>query len=98
MPYAQRQPGGNMKLTRPTIWTPPEPVQEKTPSTPAPGKAVEEKTTAPVELQRNPLPKTDSVEIKQSSNNILDNIASAPKVDPSQVNLNKGNEVPAALI
>ncbi|MCI0413058.1 hypothetical protein L0222_09685 [bacterium] len=85
-----------MKINRPTIWTLPEPVQEKPPSTPAPGKAVEEKTTAPVELQRNPSPKTDSVEMKPNSNVILDNLASTPKLDPTQ-SINP-NQVPAALI
>ena len=84
-----------MKIDRPTIWTPPEPVQEKT-STRAPGKAVEEKSAEPVELQRNPSPKTDSVEINQNSNVILDNIASRPKLDPSQSP--NAKEVPAALI
>lgn len=73
-----------MKIDGLTKWNPAEPVEEK-PSKPA-------------ELQQKPLPKTDSVEIKEGSSVILDNIASAPKVDPSQVNLGKGNEMSAALI
>jgi hypothetical protein len=85
-----------MKINRPTIWTPPEPLQEKTAGTPAPGKAVEEKNTGPVELQKSSLPKTDSVEIKENSNYILDNIASKPKLDPSQSP--NAKEVSPALI
>lgn len=56
-----------MKIESPTIWTPPEPLQEVS-GTPAPGKVVEEKPAAPAELQRNPAPKTDSVEMKENSN------------------------------
>ena len=81
-----------MKIDRPTIWTPPEPLEEKT-GTPSPGKAVEEKTSEPVELQKNPSPKTDSVETKPASFYNFDN---APKLDPSQSI--HANEVPAVLI
>jgi hypothetical protein len=87
-----------MKIERPTIWTPPEPVQEVDGSTSTPGvKVVDEPAKQPAELLRNPSPKTDSVEIKESANPILDNIASGPKVDPSKTSINP-NEVPAALI
>ena len=76
----------------------PDSVTEKTDSTPkAPGKVVEETAKEPVQLQRSPLPKTDTVEIKEGSS-YLDKIATAPKLDPSQTNLAKANEVPAALI
>ncbi len=86
-----------MKIDRPTIYTPPEPVQEHE-STKSPGKVVDEKPAESVELQRKPSLKTDSVEIKEGSSVILDNVATKPKIDSSQVNLNKGNEVSAALI
>ena len=95
------------KIERPTIWTPPEPEPEAGqgggsiggPPGAELGEILGGKTSAtPVELPRNPSAKTDSVEMKEGSNTILDKIASAPKLDPSQVNLDKGNEVPAALI
>ncbi|MCI0606388.1 hypothetical protein L0156_25675 [bacterium] len=58
---------------------------EKTESTPKPGKVVDETPKEPVQLQR-PLPKADSVEIKENST-YLDIITAAPKLDPSQINL-----------
>ena len=87
-----------MKVDRPTIWNMNEPLEIVEQSTTPGIKVVEDKSSQPAELQQKPVPKTDSVETKESTSVILDNIASAPKIDPSEVNLGKGNEVPAALI
>ncbi|MCI0417254.1 hypothetical protein L0222_31180 [bacterium] len=101
--------GGAMKIDRLRDGNIPDSITIKDESTPKPvGKVVEEKAQEPVQLQR-PLPKADSVEMKESSV-YLDKITAGPKLDPSKTNLAKEltstvkeiptglKEVPAALI
>ena len=83
-----------MRIDKPTIMNnSQEEVTEKTDSTAtAPGTAVNSQTE-PAQLQKSPLPKTDSVEIKTNSFYNFD----APKLDSSKTNV-ASNDVPATML